>query len=199
MMLDGKYADETKSSTVWDESWVSDNYCDSGTPNTNPNADKNNARGVVTAKGGGRGICPLGWHVPTLYEWATLLDLVEGNTVFSNQPAMPSEGSYVGESAGKKLKSAGTYTGTDPGDGTWLYYAAHVGTDEYGFSAVPAGELYEQDRYRYYRRGQLFSSHIATVENRYMIPTYKLYASRNDIYHTNNARSRGKTVRCIKD
>ena len=45
MMVDGKYADETKTSSAWDESWVSPYYYNSGAAGANPNADRNNGRG----------------------------------------------------------------------------------------------------------------------------------------------------------
>jgi uncharacterized protein (TIGR02145 family) len=79
MMADGKYADEAKTSSAWDESWVSGKYFPSGAPGSTANADTNNARGAVTVKNGGRGICPMGWHIPADREWAAMLDKVEGS------------------------------------------------------------------------------------------------------------------------
>jgi uncharacterized protein (TIGR02145 family) len=131
MMLDGKYADDTKTSITWSEPWVSGNYFASGTAPSATIANVNNARG-------GRGICPPGWHVPTDREWAQLLDAVEGNTTFTvNQTGT---GAW-GTNAGQKLKSADTYTGTDPGDGSWQYYsAAATGTNTTGFGMLSAGQ-----------------------------------------------------------
>jgi uncharacterized protein (TIGR02145 family) len=58
-----------------------------------------------------RGICPVGWHVPSNAEWSALE-------------------SAVGSPSGNKLKSV---TG-------WRYYHdATLGTDDYGFSALPGG------------------------------------------------------------
>jgi len=58
-----------------------------------------------------QGVCPEGWHVPSDAEWTALTN-------------------FVGSSAGNKLKST---TG-------WTYYSAStVGTDDYGFSALPGG------------------------------------------------------------
>jgi uncharacterized protein (TIGR02145 family) len=58
-----------------------------------------------------RGICPVGWHVPSDAEWTTLT-------------------TFVGSNAGTKLKStSGWHTGS-----------GHVpGTDDFGFSALPGG------------------------------------------------------------
>ena len=64
-----------------------------------------------------RGICPEGWDVPTLDEWVELI-------------------SYLGESAGGKLKSTGTI---EAGNGLW--YSPNTGaTNESGFSAHPGGK-----------------------------------------------------------
>jgi uncharacterized protein (TIGR02145 family) len=142
MMVDGKYADETKTSSAWDEAWVSPYYYTSGELGTEPNADWNNARGGTTVKGGGRGICPMGWHIPTTREWAIMLDKVEGDgneNLFSSLSDL--SGQLVGTDAGLKLKYTKTYAtdAADPGDGSWLHAVCCVGQDTYGFSLVPAG------------------------------------------------------------
>jgi uncharacterized protein (TIGR02145 family) len=57
------------------------------------------------------GICPVGWHIPTVKEWTTLT-------------------SYLGETvAGLKLKEAGT--------AHWM--AGTIGNNESGFTALPTG------------------------------------------------------------
>ena len=61
-----------------------------------------------------RGVCPEGWHLPSKNEWETLFAAVGGKLV-----------------AGSKLKS------------TSGWYKNGNGTDDFGFSALPAG-------YRYY-------------------------------------------------
>jgi uncharacterized protein (TIGR02145 family) len=138
MMVDGKYADETKTSSAWDESWVSPyyyNYTDA--PASNSNADRNNGRGGTSAKGGGRGICPMGWHVPTTLEWAVMLDKVDGDgsgTVFLHNPA----GQRYGSDIFIKLASAATYTGADPGDGSWLSSDLQI-MNTSSFNARPNG------------------------------------------------------------
>jgi uncharacterized protein (TIGR02145 family) len=137
MMVDGKYADESRTNSAWDEAWVSPYYYNiSGAPDTEPNADRNNARGGTTVKDGGRGICPLGWHIPTLREWVILLDKVEGDgngNIFSSATVTTS---WLGTDVGLKLKSASTYTGSDPRDGSWLDGSCN-GQDTYGFKVLP--------------------------------------------------------------
>jgi Fibrobacter succinogenes major domain (Fib_succ_major). len=57
-----------------------------------------------------RGVCPMGWHLPTQTEWNTLFTAVGGQST-----------------AGKMLKS------------TSGWYNSGNGTDAYSFSALPAG------------------------------------------------------------
>jgi uncharacterized protein (TIGR02145 family) len=136
MTVDGKYADETKTSTAWDESWVSPYYY-AGAPNSSPNADKNNARGGTNVKGGGRGICPMGWHVPTIKEWAVLLDHVNedgtGSSFANNDCA-----AYASQDVFAKLRSPLSYPIDDPGDGSW-FPAAAPASGNLNFDAQPAG------------------------------------------------------------
>lgn len=62
--------------------------------------------------------CPDGWRLPTLEDWNTLLYSVGGESV-----------------AGKKLKSSKGWLGEGNG------------TDNYGFSVLPAGFRYREDSY----------------------------------------------------
>jgi uncharacterized protein (TIGR02145 family) len=200
MMVDGKYADETKMSSAWDENWVSPYYFSSGAPGTNPNADVNNARGGTNVKRGGRGICPMGWHVPTIREWAIMLDKVEGsgNETKFNDILMPSD-KYYGTDAGVKLKSASTYTGVDPSTGSWEAQG-NPGVDLYNYSVVPAGVRYPWTEptsysFRGYDAFEVNSSAENSLKSydavfRNNMPNAGLVALR---------RSAGRTVRCLKD
>ena len=64
-------------------------------------------------------ICPIGWHVPSESEWTTLVDFAGGENV-----------------AGGKLKETGIAHWDTPNTGA---------TDEYGFTALPAGSLINTD------------------------------------------------------
>jgi uncharacterized protein (TIGR02145 family) len=202
MMVDGRCADEAKSScgaNVWTESWVSSNTYTSGAPNVTANADKNNARGNVTANGGGRGICHPGWHVPTELEWALLLDKLDGagtGTAISSSTAV---NGWLGTDAGQKLKSAATYSGTDPLVGSWLNYNATTnGTNSSGFGAVPAGfRTNGGSQFVYQGAYAIFWS--SSVGNA-AVAWYREFAySSAAANHRLDTRSYGFSVRCVRD
>jgi uncharacterized protein (TIGR02145 family) len=194
MMVDGKYADEAKMGSAWDESWVSGNYFESGTPGATANADKNNARGETTVKGGGRGICPMGWHIPTDREWANMLDKVEGNTTYTmNQPST----GYWGAAANVKLKSAATYTGADPGNGAWLNHA-NRGTNETGFGALPAGYR-DNTGPKFTTRGGYAVYWSSSVANSTKAWYRRFNYDLTQVWRNYNLRSYGFTLRCVKD
>ena len=194
MMVDGRYADEERSATAWDESWVSNSYFTSGAPDATANADRNNARGGVDIKGGGRGICPAGWHVPTDREWAALLDAVDGDTTFTvNQKGI----GWWGVEAGRKLKSAGTYVGAERGDGRWSDHATR-GTDDYGFCALPAGYR-RSNGSMFVTRGLAVAYWSSSVSRRGDAWCRNLNSSSAQVYRMNNTRSYGLSVRCVKN
>jgi uncharacterized protein (TIGR02145 family) len=191
MMVDGKYADETKTSSAWDESWVSGNYFTSGAPGTTPEADINNARS-------GRGICPKGRHVPTDLEWAEMLDKVEGSGT-GNIYSAQTEAGWMGTDAGKKLKSSGTFspTASDPGDGTWLDHA-NRGNDASHFNAIPAGRRNPYGEYHVWR-GLYAYYWVASTANL----THSWYRAATwtnvDVIRNVAIRSYGFSVRCVRD
>jgi uncharacterized protein (TIGR02145 family) len=194
MMVDGKYADETKISSAWDESWVSSYYCFEGPVGTIPYADKNNGRGGTNAKGGGSGICPMGWHIPTAKEWAEMLDKVDGDgtgTLFINGGLWE----YIGTDVGVKLKSTATYIGADPGDGSWIDDPINKGTDQYNFTLIPAGRISRNGML--YARGyvnQLWHSSILNDKNVFVM---FVYSHQNRIHWCPNGRYQPGSVRCV--
>jgi uncharacterized protein (TIGR02145 family) len=189
MMLDGKYADETKTSTTWDEAWVSGNYYSTGAPGATDKAKVNNARG-------GRGICPPGWHVPTDYEWANLLDKVDGNTTFTvNQTDL----GWWGTDAAVKLKSPATYTGTELGDGSWQFSSAtSTGTNATGFNAVPAGYRHDSGTL-FSSRGNNVSYWSSSVSNNANVWYRYIYWNYAQVYRQIHYRSNGFSVRCVRE
>jgi uncharacterized protein (TIGR02145 family) len=193
MMVDGKYADEAKVGSAWVESWVSPNYFTSGASSTTANADKNNARGAVTAKSGGRGICPMGWHVPTDREWAQMLDKINNTTTFTANPGV---NQWQGTNEGMKLKSAATFTTTDPGNGSWLNHE-NRGTNATSFGLVPAG-------YRHPSGSQFYSRGLSAIYWSSSVGGSSAWYREFGYNYTQGARtllsrSYGFAVRCVKD
>jgi uncharacterized protein (TIGR02145 family) len=194
MMVDGKYADETKTSTAWSESWVASNYFASGTaPGSANKANVNNARGGTSVKGGGRGICPASWHVPTEYEWANLLDKVEGSTTYTRQAGTGDWGTYECQ----KMKTSATFTVTDPGDGSWLDNA-NRGTNSTLFSAVPAGRRTEEGG-TIWSRGVYFMPWSATCGETTLAYARLWYSNRASVERWLGSRASASTVRCVRD
>ncbi len=79
-----------------------------------------------------QGICPNGWHIPSIYEYILLLaDYVRNG--------LPTE-FYGLEVAGTFLKSVEGWSSTIPTGGN-PDYALDKGTDDFGFSALPTGRF----------------------------------------------------------
>jgi uncharacterized protein (TIGR02145 family) len=162
MMVDGKWADECKTSSAWNEAWA-----------------YNDAAYINSARGG-RGICPPDWHVPTVAEWDALEDAVVDNAIVT-------------------FKSSATYSGEDPGDGSWLFKDnSRSGTDVYGFRVLPSGERRAAGS-SYDGRGCEAQIWMSTYESKKWA-WYALY--RYDPPHelrSYGVRSFGFSVRCIRD
>jgi uncharacterized protein (TIGR02145 family) len=93
---------------------------------------------------------------------------------------------FVGENAGTKLKSK---EGWENGGN---------GTDDYGFNAVPAGYRYYTGTQFYYRGANAiyWSSSVGSSS----LAWYRqFYNNSAQVYRTNNSRSRGLSVRCVRD
>jgi uncharacterized protein (TIGR02145 family) len=69
---------------------------------------------------GVRGVCPAGWHLPSRQEWDDLIKAAGG------KKSVDEYGAVVWDGVGKKLKAV-------------RGWGCGNGTDDYGFSALPAG------------------------------------------------------------
>ena len=112
-----------------------------------------------------RGVCPSGWHLPTSAEWDTLLTEVGGASV-----------------AAKALKSASGWD--DSGNGT----------DDFGFSALPAGYS-NGDTYSHNGSFAYFWSSSEYESYR----SYYVYLEKDEANIHNYYRDLGFSVRCVKD
>ena len=117
-------------------------------------------------------LCPVGWHVPTQADWVTLEDFLGGPEI-----------------AGGKLK--------EPGMENWKT-ANHVGLDNYGFTALPAGWREPMDgKFEFIGEGTIW-----WTSN----PKDQQYAFSRFIAHDTIALfpgnihfTTGSSVRCIQD
>ncbi|GBU22932.1 hypothetical protein R80B4_02845 [Fibrobacteres bacterium R8-0-B4] len=120
---------------------------------------------------GHQGICPAGWHLPSRGEWETLID-------------------SVGENAGTKLKAA---------DGWWLSPSNPViGSDEYGFSALPGGIRSNLDMVfiNIENVGVWWSSSEFDGDGSYTISTNSNVQNTNI---ENSTKFNGFSVRCVRN
>jgi len=116
-------------------------------------------------------ICPSGWHVPTDAEWITLTTELGGESV-----------------AGGKMKSVGTAYWNSPNTGA---------TNESGFSALPGGNRGSVGSFGSIRDLAAFWS--ATEFDLNNAWYRKLEYNNGNVNRTNNPKSVGYSVRCIRD
>ena len=117
-----------------------------------------------------RGLCPKGWHLPTKEEWRAL-------------------GAFVGGSGATaaKLKSTTGWSGSGNG------------TDDYGFSVLPAGRRPRDTNGGC--MGDLDSAYFWTADEASNIDAYYVYLASSDknVYLYYRYKSEGLSVRCLKD
>jgi uncharacterized protein (TIGR02145 family) len=149
-----------------------------------------------------QGICPTGWHLPSDFEWATLLVAIDPNGTYTAQvgPGWSGSDGVAGsgsEGAGVKLKSASTYIGGDPGNGAWVD-SGERGNDAHGFNALAPGYRYSTGIYFAVRGSAAYFCTSTPYDARYAWYRELRYqltqASRTKQYRVHAA-----SVRCLMD
>ena len=158
---------------------------------TSGNADFNNAVSV-TFSGHRRGICPVGWHLPSDSEWNTMEATVSGSDwQTSYETTLSYRGSHAGKLAGGDNWTSST-TFSAPGD----YSNAERNVS--GFSAVLAGSCYSSS---FFSAGDdaIFCS--ATQYAGYQGFAYyrRLLYNIASVIRTNGSKLGGFSVRCVRD
>ena len=118
-----------------------------------------------------QGICPDGWHLPTVQEWNGLFEAVGGVEV-----------------AGEVLKARNGWNSRE--------YESANGSDSYGFSALPVGSRAENGKFVMVgAQGDYWASNEEDDRNA-KIMDLNHFSSR--IYVNNDYKSTGNPVRCVK-
>jgi uncharacterized protein (TIGR02145 family) len=130
------------------------------------------AAGIITNGGSPtKNICPTGWHVPTDTEWTTLTGYIGGTSV-----------------AGGKMKSIGTTYWNSPNNGA---------DNSSGFSALPGGVRSNDGSFLYVRNYTYFWSATEAGSNAAWFRN--LYHNDGNVGTSNEFKSSGASVRCLKD
>ena len=115
-----------------------------------------------------RGACPKGWHVPSQSEWNELFTAVGGSST-----------------AGTKLKN------------TTSWNSSGNGTDDFGFSALPAGNRVRNGSY--YGEGDYAYFWSSTEYDSYNVYRMILDYEGDEAVLDGSYKSYGFSVRCLKD
>jgi uncharacterized protein (TIGR02145 family) len=136
-----------------------------------------------------QGLCPSGWRVPSGQDWQNLVDYLDP-MVWGNRNI-----------AGIRLKScrqSGTPLGMDCNTTLHPYWESHsrrFGSDDYGFSALPAGLGYEGA----YRNLGTYAYFWTTAEQSETFASARvLLNSHNGVSTSNYQKDFALSVRCVK-
>lgn len=123
------------------------------------------------AVGDSRGLCPTGWHIPTVDEWYDLASFLGGTSV-----------------AGGKMKQSGTDYWLTPNEGA---------TNESGFSALPGGLCESDGTFKNLgQNGAWWASTESDVTGGWYA---SLLTNDARIFLSRYYKNAGFSVRCLKD
>jgi uncharacterized protein (TIGR02145 family) len=187
MMADGKWSDDSRTSTAWTDVLT----------RSNPEAGNANNGG----KGAGRhGICPANWHVPTDEEWGELLNAMEPTTKNHNSAT-----GLRGADAAAHGRSSCACDGADQEsscandtDNKWVFDPSAVYEDPYGFRALPSGyRYYDGSHYQYRGTNTLWWTSSAASSQEAWLRGVQIW--RTGTWRGTNTRSGGLSVRCVRN
>ena len=157
---------------------------------TSVNTSESNAV-PVTFSGHRRGICPVGWHLPSDAEWNTMEATVSGSDwQTSYETTYDWRGSHAGKLAGGDNWTSTTTSGA-PGD--------YVNADRNvsGFSAVPAGHCYGSS----FGNAGYDANFWSSSQSGYPFDAWyrDLYYDSAGVNRSGPNKFRGYSVRCLRD
>ena len=145
----------------------------------------NGASGSETNPDRAQGVCPDGWHVPGDDEWKEL----EMHLGMSEKEANTTN--WRGTDEGAKLKESGF-------NGLWRYSGTlYIGNNKSGFTALPAGSRLYNESFR--NLGERANFWSATESFSSYAWCRRLYYNYAEVYRYDDYKSRGYSVRCVKD
>jgi uncharacterized protein (TIGR02145 family) len=143
----------------------------------------------VNFSGHRRGICPIGWHLPSDAEWSTMERTVSGSNWQTSYETSPGyRGSHAGKLAGGNWTSS-TTSGA-PGD------YGNADRNVSGFSAVPAGTYYESP---FSNAGYGADFWSATNGSSYYAYGRGLFYNTAGVSRNYYSKDYGFCVRCVRD
>ena len=164
--------------TIGTQTWMAENmnyetesgaYCHDNTKN-----DCGTYGLLYTIEAALTDVCPDGWHLPEAADFKDLIAYVDGITAYKES-----------NTAGKKLKAT-------EGWGT-----TYTGTDDFGFSALPAGEYNTvSPGYNFKDTGFFWSNTKSTTTTGFY---YAMYIKYDNATLVDYNPGRAQSVRCIKD
>ena len=138
-----------------------------------------------------QGICPTGWHVPSLAEKEELFKYISGNNMY----LCNSDSSYI-------MKSLASYSGWIKTEETCCPGNKLSENNKTGFNAMPAGFI---DRLGFRSFGKVASIWLST-EDPMIKDHYRPYAEELDVHYSSaddfsssGEKSGGSSVRCVRD
>jgi uncharacterized protein (TIGR02145 family) len=147
----------------------------------------NGAGSSSTVPSGVQGICPDGWHIPSDAEYTALTDYITG-------------GAATGGNRLKSCRQVGSPQGGECNTSDhprWDYHNIQYGTDDYGFSLLPAGYRYGADIYD--KLGQITYQWSATESSEINAWYRDIYYLSANVYRSSGSKSYAFSVRCLRN
>ncbi|TVQ87846.1 MAG: hypothetical protein EA393_09975 [Bacteroidetes bacterium] len=142
-----------------------------------------------------RGLCPVGWYVPSEDEWAELLNYAQAQGFPNNN---------ITNGVGNALKSC-RQIASPLGDDCetsehpkWLSHITHYGFDEFGFSALPGGYRGSNIGSDLSKRGIWWSSTEISSESA-LSRRVTILHNYSYVVPSNASKLFGFSLRCVKD
>ena len=147
--------------------------------------------------------CPAGWHLPSDVEWITLISFV-GDTISYADTAMADMVRFQYERAGihadvepkiVKFSDAGIKLKAVE---LWERYSGKVGSDNFGFAALPCGfgHLSDEKFQSFKSNGLWWSSKEYNERGAFYV---EMTSRSSDVHRNNGGKLNLFSVRCIQD